>query len=372
MRNAGFVGTRWLGVGLAAALAVVTISLAVTDRLALYINPDSTWFAVSMAVLVLVGAVASFALPLGAEADHGHDHGDGSAEARDVSTRFARSTTGVEGGAEHVSSHFARSTTGVEGGAGGVSSRSARSTGSPVVERARNERDETLEPAHDHDPGAEAGGVSSRSARSTGSPVVERARNERDETPEPTPDPGEAHHDTAHDQHAHRSHPLGVAATVLGGVAASGVVVLTLVLPPASLSAELAMSRDVGATPLFGGADTVQLASTGDTASFGVGDWATVFATATNPDAFDGDTVELTGFVTPGDDGAFDLTRLIITHCVIDAQPASLPIVGAAPSPDTGQWVTITGTVRSSSDGRLVVDAADVAEIAEPEDPYEY
>jgi uncharacterized repeat protein (TIGR03943 family) len=273
-----------------------------------------------MAVLVLVGAVASFALPLGAEADHGHDHGHARAEARGVSTRFARSTTGG----------------GVEGG--GVSSRSARSTaGSPVVERARNERDETLEPTHD---------------------------------------PGEAHHDAAHDEHAHRSHPLGVAATALGGVAASGVVVLTLVLPPASLSAELAMSRDVGATPLFGGADTVQLASTGDTASFGVGDWATVFATATNPEAFDGDTIELTGFVTPADaaaaDGAFDLTRLVITHCVIDAQPASLPVVGAVASPGTGQWVTITGTVRSSSDGRLVVDAADVEEIAEPEDPYEY
>ncbi|WP_347977326.1 TIGR03943 family protein [Microbacterium sp. ProA8] len=302
------MGTRWLGVGLAAALAVVTITLAVTDRLALYINPDSTWFAVSMAVLVLVGTVASFALPLGAEADHGHDHGHGSAGAPGVSSRFARSTTGAEGGG------------------GGVSSRRPRSTtGSPVVERARNERVETLEPMRDHD------------------------------------------HDARH--------PAAVTATVLGGVAASGVVVLTLVLPPASLSAELAMSRDVGATPLFGGADTVQLASTGDTASFGVGDWATVFATATNPEAFDGDAIELTGFVTPADaaaDGAFDLTRLVITHCVIDAQPASLPVVGAVASPGTGQWVTITGTVRSSSDGRLVVDAGAVEEIAEPEDPYEY
>ncbi|MDQ7877022.1 TIGR03943 family protein [Microbacterium sp. QXD-8] len=290
MRNAGFVGTRWLGVGLAAALAVVTLSLALTDRLGLYINPDSTWFAVSMAVFVLVGAVASFALPLGAEADHGHDHGTASADAEQPTRRDmpSRESTGIhdhDHGHEHDHEH-------------GIAD----------------------EPAHDHD-----------------------AR-----------------------------HPAAIAATVLGGIAASGVVVLTLVLPPASLSAELAMSRDVGATPLFGGADTVQLASTGDTASFGVGDWATVFATATNPDAFDGDTVELTGFVTPGDDGAFELTRLIITHCVIDAQPASLPIVGAAPSPDTGQWVTITGTVRSSSDGRLVVDAADIAQIAEPEDPYEY
>jgi uncharacterized repeat protein (TIGR03943 family) len=266
LRNAGFVGTRWLGVGLAASLAVVTISLAITGRLGLYINPDSTWFAVSMAALVLVGAVASFALPLGAEADHGHDHG-----ARD---------------------------------------------------EARRATDE-----HDHG-------------------------------------------------HDHPRHPAAIAATAIGGVAASGVVVLTLVLPPTSLSAELAMSRDVGATPLFGGADTIQLASTGDTASFGVGEWATVFATATNPDAFDGDTVELTGFVTPGDAAgggdAFDLTRLVITHCVIDAQPASLPVVSGAAIPDTGQWVTITGTVRSSSDGRLVVDAAAVEQIDEPEDPYEY
>lgn len=236
-------------------LAVVTIALAVTDRLGLYINPESTWFAVTMSVVVLLGAVASFALPLGAEADHGHDHGD----------------------------------------------------------------------AHDHDDHA----------------------------------------------HEHRRHPLATAATAVGGAVASVVVVSTLVLPPASLSAELAMSRDVGAAPLFGGVDTIQLASTGDTGSFGIGEWATAFATATDPDAFDGEPVELTGFATPRADGGFALTRLVITHCVIDAQPASVPIA-ASDLPETGQWVTVTGTVRSSSDGSLVVEAVSVQPIPEPEDPYEY
>lgn len=292
MRKAERIGTRWLGVGLAAVLAVVTISLAITGQLGLYINPDSTWFAVSMAVLVLVGTAASFALPLGAEADHGHDHAD------------------------RVGSH-----------------------GSENRRRA---------------PDSEI------------SPLMLRRRDDS-----PIFGPADGTHE-AQDHGHHTPHPVAVAATAVGGVAASGVVLLTLVLPSASLSAELAMSRDVGATPLFGGADTVQLASTGDTASFGVGEWATVFATATNPDAFDGDPVQLTGFVTPGDDGAFDLTRLVITHCVIDAQPASLPVVAAKGAPGTGQWVTITGTVRSSSDGRLVVDAAAVDEIAEPGDPYEY
>ncbi len=246
MRSGRFIATRWLGVGLATVLAVVTISLAATGRLGLYINPDSSWFAVSMAVLVLVGAIASFALPLGAEEDDGHDH--------------------------------------------------------------------------DHD---------------------------------------------------HARHPVGFAATVAGGVVASGAVVLTLVLPPASLSAELAMSRDVGAPPLFAGADVVTLAATGDTSSFGVGEWATVFATTTNPDAFDGDSITLTGFVTPGEGGDFDLTRLVITHCVIDAQPASIPVTGE-PLPDTGQWVTVTGTVRANPDGRLEIDPDTVELIDEPQDPYEY
>ncbi len=275
----GRFGTRLLGVGLASGLAAVTIALAVTDQLALYINPSSNWFAVSMSVLVLLGSVVSFALPLGAEADHGHDHG----------------------------------------GAG----------------------------AHDHDT-----------------------------------EHGHPHDGHPHDTHTHHARRplrpaavLGGAAIGAGGVLATGIVAAIVLVPPATLSAELAMSRDTGAPPLFQGADTVALAATGDTASFGVGEWASVFATATNPEAFDGDEVTLTGFVTPSDAG-FGLTRLVITHCVIDAQPASVPITDAAASAapadlPTGQWVTVTGTIRDI-DGRLQVQATSVDTIDEPRDPYEY
>ncbi|MFJ6651860.1 TIGR03943 family putative permease subunit [Microbacterium sp. NPDC091313] len=255
------LATRWLGVGLASCLAVITIGLAVTGRIGLYLNPDSAWFAVGMAVLVLVGAVASFALPLGAEDDHGHDHG------------------------VH---------------------------------------------AHDDD-------------------------------------------DDDHDHaHGHPARPLALTATVAGGVLASGVVLTMVLTPPASLSADLAMSRDIGAAPLFAGQDVLTLAATADTSTFGIGDWAGVFASATDPDKFDGDPVTLTGFVTPGSDGGFDLTRLVITHCVIDAQTASLPVASSDSAPSTGQWVTITGTVRSDSGGGLRVQADQVTAIDEPQDPYEY
>ncbi len=237
-------GSRLLGVGLAAALAAVTLALTVSGRLSLYINPESAWFAVGMAVVALIGTAASFALPLGAEHDHGHDH------------------------------------------------------------------------EHDHSVGG-----------------------------------------------------WGAVATVTGGILATGTALAIVVTPPATLSAELAMSRDTGAAPLFQGADTVALAATGDTASFGVGEWASVFATATNPEAFDGDEITLTGFVTPGGDG-FDLTRLVITHCVIDAQPASVPIAGES-APDTGEWVTVTGTIRDV-EGRLQIEAASVEVVDQPQDPYEY
>jgi uncharacterized repeat protein (TIGR03943 family) len=255
-------------VGLSSCLAVVTIALAATGRLGLYVNPDSSWFYVGMSVVLVVGAVASFALPLGAEEDHGHDHG----------------------AAPH---------------------------------------------GHDHVAATHAHGDAVRREWDIG-----RA--------------------------------AGATATVVGGVLATGVAVTMLVVPPASLSAELAMSRDVGAAPLFAGSDVITLASSGDTSGFGIGDWASVFATATNPDTFDGDPVTLTGFVTPGDDGSFDLTRLVITHCVIDAQTATLPIASTANAPDTGQWVTVSGTVRSTTAGGLEVQATEVRAIDEPQDPYEY
>jgi uncharacterized repeat protein (TIGR03943 family) len=269
---------------------VITLVLAVTGRLALYINPESAWFAVSMAVVVLVGTVLSFLVPLGAEADHGHDHGDAAHD----------SMLDHDHGHAHDAGH-------------------------------------AHDPGHVHD--------------ASHAPAARRA---------------------AAGRAPRRPVRVGRIVTVAGGVAASGIVLGMLVLPPASLSAELAASRDVGAPPLFAGEDTVTLAATGDTSSFGVGDWASVFATATNPDAFDGDAVTLTGFVSADADGGFDLSRLVITHCVIDAQPASLTVTSEQEAPATGQWVEITGTVRSSGTGDLAIVAAEVTPIDEPQDPYEY
>lgn len=246
--------------GLATVVSIVTLGLGVTGRLTLYISPESVWFACAAAVVTLAAAIWSCTLPLGAETDHGHDHG-----------------------------------------------------------------------SHDHG----SDNADAEGAR----PSARRA--------------------------------LATAGTVAGGVIASGVVVAALVLPPASLSVELAMSRAGEQTALFVGADDVTL-GVADTSTFGVGDWASVFASATNTAAYDGKAVSLTGFVTPADADGVNLTRLVITHCVIDAQTATLPVTIDAGEFKTGQWVQVEGTVKADADGRLHVDPTSVQPIDEPGDPYEY
>ncbi|WP_308288625.1 TIGR03943 family putative permease subunit [Microbacterium resistens] len=262
------LGTRWLGVGLAAVISVVTLVLGVTGRLTLYISPETVWFACAAAVVTLIGAVWSCTLPLGTEDDHGHDHGQ----------------------------------------------------------------------AHDHG------------------------------------------HDAAEAGAGHRRGPVrraaGTAAVVTGGVLATGVAAGALFLPPASLSVDLAMSRAPGSDVLFAGADTVTLGAATDTSVFGIGDWASVFATAARPETYDGAEVTLTGFLTPaGDEGdEARLTRMVITHCVIDAQPAAVPVQIDAWQSDyaVGDWVEVTGTVRALEDGTLRVEPSGVTRVDEPGDPYEH
>jgi uncharacterized repeat protein (TIGR03943 family) len=59
--------------------------------------------------------------------------------------------------------------------------------------------------------------------------------------------------------------------------------------------------------------------------------------------AIQGRTVEMTGFVTPGQGGAWDLTRIIFTCCAADAQTVKVGMYGA-PAPPANTWLAVTGT----------------------------
>lgn len=275
---------RWLGVGLASCIAVVTLGLWATGRIGLYINPDASWWAVSMALVLLAGAIASCAVPV-RDGEHDHD---------------------------------------------------------PVVEGAKRDEAHRREP---DDPG-EAG----PSARRADSAPSGRAA-------------------------AGRRSQLAIAATAIGGALASVFVILALVLPPASLSAELALSRSSGVPPQLAGSATLALATSGDTSSFGIGEWASVIATTTDPASFVGEPAMLTGFVAPGPaEDAFELTRLVIVHCVIDAQAASVPVAEAGWSDglEVGQWVEVQGVFALDGAGALILEPTAITPVSEPGDPYEF
>lgn len=174
------------------------------------------------------------------------------------------------------------------------------------------------------------------------------------------------------------------AGPVLGGVAALvtvGVTVAMLVLPPTTLSARTAQQRSVDSATLSNatGSDTrVSLLGSDsvDTSGYGVKDWAAVIRQTTDTSSLVGKRVTLTGFVVPGSGDSFTLTRFVISCCAVDAQPVGLGVTTAGTVPDENQWVKVTGALVAnpdqSSDARIVVKAATVQRIAQPEDPYEY
>ncbi|WP_083404297.1 TIGR03943 family putative permease subunit [Curtobacterium sp. MCBA15_005] len=196
----------------------------------------------------------------------------------------------------------------------------------------------------------------------------------------------DAHGHDAHEPRPGRGRAVRLA---LGGAAAVvtiGVTVAMLVLPPTTLSARTAQQRSVDSATLSnatGSESAVQLlGSEGvDTSKYGVKDWAALIRQTTDTTALVGKQVELSGFVVPGDDGSFTLTRFVISCCAVDAQPVGLGVVtgdgdGTGTVPDEGQWVTVRGALAAnpdqSADARIVVKAAKITDIAQPEDPYEF
>jgi uncharacterized repeat protein (TIGR03943 family) len=87
-----------------------------------------------------------------------------------------------------------------------------------------------------------------------------------------------------------------------------------------------------------------------------------------------GRTVLMQGFVTPGKDGTWDLTRLLVACCAADAQSLTVTMHGAkAPAADT--WVKVTGSwhprgTLGTSSADLALDVATIERIPEPPVPY--
>ncbi|MEV6106556.1 TIGR03943 family protein [Streptomyces sp. NPDC051940] len=87
-----------------------------------------------------------------------------------------------------------------------------------------------------------------------------------------------------------------------------------------------------------------------------------------------GRTVQLTGFVTPGRGGSWQLTRLVIACCAADSQARKIEMHGV-PAPPADTWVTVTGRwhPRGTLGTPAAANALDVTalvEVPQPASPY--
>jgi uncharacterized repeat protein (TIGR03943 family) len=151
-----------------------------------------------------------------------------------------------------------------------------------------------------------------------------------------------------------------------------------ILLPPATLTSATADQRSVNSGTVVGsGAQK----ATGDTAGFGVKEWATALRQSTDLDGVAGSTASLTGFISadPDDpDNVFFVTRFFVTCCAADAQPVGVPVY----QPDWQQslalddWVEVTGAfdLNPSVKSRqpMVLVPQQVTGTDEPDDPYVY
>lgn len=146
-----------------------------------------------------------------------------------------------------------------------------------------------------------------------------------------------------------------------------------LLFPPPALGSYSAAREEGG--PVAEGVGTFPALPDGDPVELRVGEFGSR-AVYDSGYSLKGRTVRLTGFVTRGDGGAWYVTRLLVACCAADATAVKAEVRGAD-APETGTWVTVTGTWRPEGElGSLdgwppALDATAVERVEEPSDPYE-
>ncbi len=152
--------------------------------------------------------------------------------------------------------------------------------------------------------------------------------------------------------------------------------------PRVSLSARAAVNRGVNQNAAAGAQWSDEsapilspLLSLAQTESYTLADWTRLLRRDPEPRSHEGKSVDLEGFIQTQSDGTFSLARFIVSCCVVDATPLSLPVDAPAGELKDGQWVRVKGkfAVRSRGDNRvLMISPESIEKIEEPELPYLY
>jgi uncharacterized repeat protein (TIGR03943 family) len=133
------------------------------------------------------------------------------------------------------------------------------------------------------------------------------------------------------------------------------------------LSASLAMQRETGSRPL---ASRSTLTVHGLSKNYSVLDWLAAWDSDPTHQKYLDSQADVIGFITK-DGGHYAVTRLLITCCVVDAQPVQLDFGFAGQLPAQGTWVEVKGAMSANGSAPLL-EASSVKQVVAPEQQYVY
>lgn len=148
----------------------------------------------------------------------------------------------------------------------------------------------------------------------------------------------------------------------------------------------LVPSAPLGASAVNGGVSTRAVLGTNEAAAFvvepserNVLDWLRMFGSAEDIEAFNGQPVDVIGFVYREPsfaDDQFMVSRFTVSCCVADASALGLPVTYSGTSElSEGDWVRVTGTIQIGEFGEELVPIihnVTVEAVEQPQFPYLY
>ena len=169
--------------------------------------------------------------------------------------------------------------------------------------------------------------------------------------------------------------PPGVSSAILLGIA-----VLGLTITPRPFASDLAVQRGVADTLVMTRSQPQAFRASTQPQDRSVIDWIRTLNVYPEPDAYTGQPVDVEGFVihsTELPDDYLTIARFVITCCAADVYPVGLPV--KLPSNRTeyseDQWFRVNGTMMTETlngQRQLVIEATQLTEIPEPDNPYDY
>ncbi|MGB3790838.1 MAG: TIGR03943 family protein [Phormidesmis sp.] len=165
------------------------------------------------------------------------------------------------------------------------------------------------------------------------------------------------------------------------------VAVFGLIYTPRAFASQTAAQRGIADTLSLTRAQPQRFERASTPEERSIIDWIRLMNVYPEPDAYEGESVEVEGFVIYPDgwpEGYLMVSRFVLTCCAADAYPVGLPVKlsatslsGSASQPiyPVDSWLSVTGNMQTETiDGRrqIAIAPTTIRTIEEPKNPYEY